>query len=111
MIVVVLAQAVHTTGVNWVSVVTVVSSITAVLVVFTAVLNRSFKRALRDQITVVVGDLVTPILNEFRADLEGHDARLNAHDAQIARLEGVEEGKKIATAMAGVTTKSPGEMK
>lgn len=89
---------VHTTGVNWDGVLANVASITVILVAFGAVIVRSIKRSIRDEVAAVIDDRVTPTLTRIQARLDGHDTR-------IARLEGVEDGKRQAIAAAGVTVK------
>jgi predicted nucleic acid-binding protein len=91
---------VHTTGVNWDGVLANVASITVILGVFGAVIIRSIKRSIKDEVSDVVATQVTPLLTKIQARLDGHDTRL-------ARLEGVEEGKRQAIAQAGVTTVPP----
>lgn len=98
------ATTVHTTGVNIDGVLANVASITVILGVFGAFVVRSIKRSIKDEISEVLHKEVMPVLDEIKDELRKHDTR-------IARLEGVEEGKKQAVAMAGVTTKNPGEIK
>jgi hypothetical protein len=94
-----LGVAVHTTGVNWDGVLANVASITVVLSVFGAVIVKLMRNSIKDQITAVVRDEVTPKLDRLSDSISGHDTR-------IARLEGMEEGKRQAIAAAGVTTAS-----
>ena len=93
----IIAGAVHTTGVNIEGVLANVASITVILGVFGAMLLRSFKRAIKDEIRDVIASEVTPALNVIKDELRSHDTR-------IARLEGVEQGKRYAVAAASVTT-------
>lgn len=88
---------VHTTGVNWSAVLANVASITVILGAFGAILLRSFRRNIQEAIERIIHDEVTPKLDEISTTLRDHDTR-------IARLEGVEEGKKQAIAQAGITT-------
>lgn len=92
-----IAIVVHTTGINWQGVLANVSSITVILGVFSAVIARSVKRAIKDEIHAVIATDVTPALSEINETIRKHDTR-------IARLEGMEEGKRQAIAQAGVTT-------
>lgn len=89
--------AVHTTGVNWDGVVANVAAITVTISIIAAVITRSVKRSVREQISVVITRDVTPRLDAIATELRNHDNR-------IARLEGMEEGKRQAIAAAGVTT-------
>lgn len=89
---------VHTTGVNWDGVLANVASITVILGAFGALLLRAFKKSIKDEIASVIHSEVTPILTSIQARLDDHDTRL-------ARIEGIEEGKKQAIAAAGVSTK------
>ena len=90
--------AVHTTGVNWDGVLANVASITVILGAFGALLLRAFRKSIKGEIAAVIHDEITPILTKILARLDDHDTRL-------ARIEGIEEGKKQAIAAAGVTTK------
>jgi hypothetical protein len=92
-----LSVVVHTTGVNWDGVLANVASITVILGVFAAVVARNIKRAIKDEIRSVISSDVTPALEKINTQIQKHDTR-------IARLEGVEEGKKQAIAQAGVST-------
>lgn len=88
---------VHTTGVNWDGVLANVASITVILAAFGAFIVRSIRRSIKDEVTGVIRDEVTPKLDTINVTLQRHDTR-------IARLEGVEEGRRQAVAAAGVTT-------
>lgn len=96
-----IGTTVHTTGVNFDGVLANVASITVILGVFGAIVVRSIKRSIKDEVADVIHSEVTPVLNEIKNELREHDTR-------IARLEGVEEGKRQAVAAAGVTTKPSG---
>lgn len=89
----------ETAGVNWDGVLANVASITVILGVFVAFLTRTLKRAIKDQIKEVIASEVTPALTEITATLRKHDTR-------IARLEGIEEGRKAAIAQAGISPAS-----
>ena len=101
---IVLAETVHTTGVNWDGVLANVASITIIMGAFGALLLRAFRRSIKDEITDVIEREVMPKLDEITIQLRVHDTR-------IARLEGVEEGKRYAVDAAGVTKapRLPGE--
>jgi hypothetical protein len=96
----VLANTVHTTGVNIDGVLANVASITVIMGAFGALLLRQFKRSIQDTVTDIISSKVTPSLEEIKSELKRHDTR-------IARLEGIEEGKRQAVAQAGVTVASP----
>jgi ABC-type antimicrobial peptide transport system permease subunit len=74
-----------------------VASISVILGVFAAFIVRSIKRSIVDTVTAVIDKEVKPILDLIQRELKDHDTR-------IARLEGVEEGKRQAVAAAGVST-------
>ena len=95
-----IAVVVHTTGVNWDGVLANVASITIILGAFAAVIVRSIKRSIVETVEGVISKKVTPVLESIQNELKQHDTRL-------ARLEGVEEGKRQAVAQAGVTTVAP----
>lgn len=88
---------VHTTGVNLDGILANVASISVILGVFAAFIVRSIKRSIVDTVTAVIDKEVKPILDLIQRELKDHDTR-------IARLEGVEEGKRQAVAAAGVST-------
>lgn len=85
-----LGVTVHTTGVNIEGVLANVVAITIILTFFAGVIIWLIKRSIAD----AVREAMIPI-----------EKRLDDHDTRIARLEGIEEGKRIATDMAGVTTR------
>jgi hypothetical protein len=95
----VLAVTVHTTGINPEGILANVASITIILGAFGALLLRQLKRSIQDTVTEIIGSQVTPSLEQIKAELKRHDTR-------IARLEGIEEGKRQAVAQAGVTVSS-----
>lgn len=88
---------VHTTGINWDGVLANVAAITIVFAAVGAVITKSVKRSVGDQVSGAITDQVVPRLEKISGQLSDHDRR-------IARLEGVEEGKRQAIAAAGVTT-------
>jgi hypothetical protein len=93
----IVGTTVHTTGVNVEGLLTTLASITILLGFFSTLIVRMLKRSVKDTVEQVVADKVTPILAEIRVELKDHDTR-------IARLEGIEEGKRQAIAAAGVTS-------
>ena len=93
-----IALVVHTTGVNWDGVLANLASITVVLVVIGGFVARNIKTTIKDEILGVIDAKVTPILDKIQGQLSDHDTRL-------ARIEGIEEGKRQAIAQAGVSTK------
>lgn len=88
--------AVHTTGVNWETVLANVASITVIIGAFGALVLRVLRRSIKDEIHSVIASDVTPILNGIRTEIRDHDTR-------IARMEGVEEGKRQAVAQTAVS--------
>lgn len=91
---------VHTTGINWDGVLANVASITVVLVVLCGFIARTMKTTIRDEIQTVIDSRVTPLLTKIQG-------RLDEHDTRLARIEGIEEGKRQAIAQAGVSTNKP----
>lgn len=91
---------VHTTGINWQGILTNVASITIIVGAMLAYVIRTVKSSIKEQIQAVIKTDITPALDAIQDELKIHDTR-------IARLEGVEEGKRYAVAAAGVTTTSP----
>jgi hypothetical protein len=92
---------VHTSGINWDGILATVAALTVILTpiltVAGSMIVRSIKRATKDEITSVIDAKVTPTLDEIRRDLRRHDTR-------IARLEGIDEGKRLAVAQAHTTS-------
>lgn len=92
----VVGTTVHTTGINVEGLLTTLASITILLGFFSTIIVRMLKRSIKDTVEQVVAEKVTPVLVSIQAELKDHDTR-------IARLEGIEEGKRQAIAAAGVT--------
>lgn len=92
-----IGEVVHTTGVNIEGVLANVMAISVILSGASALIIRTIKRSIKDTVCDVVAQEVTPVLTEIKNELRLHDTR-------IARLEGVEEGKRQAVAAAGVST-------
>lgn len=90
------AITVHTTGVNWDAILANVAAITVILTAFGAVIVTTIRRSITEQVSAIVDKEVVPVLNQIKDELRDHDTR-------IARLEGVEEGKRMATAAASMT--------
>lgn len=88
---------VHTTGVNVDGVLANAVAIIIIVGFFTGIIVKLIKRSIGEAVRTVIEAEVTPILNQIRDELKQHDTRL-------ARLEGVEEGKRYALDAAGVTT-------
>lgn len=93
-------MAVHTTGVNWQSVLITVAAIAGVISVVGGYIVRSLSASMKDTIHTIIASDVSPTLNRIDEELSGHDTR-------IARLEGIEEGRKQAVAQASVTKVEP----
>jgi|ERR1700722_2628892 len=102
--------AVHTTGVNWEGALFTASSVVVLLTPVGVVLLKSFQRSIKDTIRDEVGDIiavqVTPRFVKIESAQARQDGVSNAHATAIARLEGVQEGKRQMTREAGLTTKS-----
>jgi hypothetical protein len=91
---------VHTTGINWDSILAIGSELVVILGVFGAILRRVFRQSVHDEIDSVVG----PLLKKINEQLDSLTDRLDLHDIQIAHLQGVEEGKRQAIGQAGLTS-------
>ena len=100
---------VHTTGVNWEGVLTNSALISAAVGTLVTLLARSIRRANRDNIEAVITQAVardiTPKFAEINSTLHEMQQTTNNHSTRIARLEGIQEGRKMTVAEAGVTTK------
>ena len=99
-----LATTVHTTGVNLDGVLANVASITVIMGAFGALLLRAFRRSIKDEIQSVIEAEVIPKLDSITEQLQEHVSHLAVHDSQLAHLEGIEEGKRMAATMANMTT-------
>lgn len=91
----VIGTTVHTTGVNFDGLLTSLASITVLLGFFSTLIIRLMKRSIKDTVETVILERVSPTLNTIQLELKDHDTR-------IARLEGIEEGKRQAVAQAAV---------
>lgn len=89
---------VHTTGINWDNVLVLTAAFVVILSFFGGILLRAFRKSIKDEVAEVIHAEVTPLLDKIQGRLDDHDTRL-------ARMEGIEEGKKQAIAAAGVSTK------
>lgn len=96
-------------GVNINALLANVGSVTTVIAIVGALVARSVKRTIRDEITTVVNDVisreVTPKFTEIHQGLADLRTRSNDHAVSIGRLEGVQEGKAAAVREASLTTK------
>lgn len=93
---------VHTTGVNFDGVLANAVAIIVILSGFTTLIVKLVKSSIETAVANVVAKEVTPVLTVIQKELRSHDTR-------IARLEGVEQGKRYAVDAAGVSVnKSPG---
>lgn len=95
--------AVHTTGVNWQSVGTIIGAVTAVLGLIGGWINRTIERHRKDtkaQITEIAGSLATR-LDTFDRHLSKQDDDLHNVSERVARLEGPLE--RAATAVKAAT--------
>ena len=84
-----IAQTVHTTGVNVEGVLAIGVELTIILTFFAAIITFLVRRGITDAVRVA---------------MEPIEARLDEHDNRLSRLEGMEEGKRMAIAQAGVST-------
>lgn len=95
---------VHTTGVNVDGVLANVASITIIMGAFGAVLSRSIKRSLKDTIQEIVkveiAEQVAPKFSVIQADMGELKGQVSTHATKIARLEGIQEGKRQSLAEA-----------
>ena len=87
-----LATAVHTTGVNIDGLVANVASLTVVIGAFGAVLLKLINRSIEDKIKIIVREAVA----EVRTEIDAHQVILDAHAVAIAKLEGIQVGKRLA---------------
>lgn len=92
-----IAQTVHTTGINWQSLLVTVAAIAGIISIVGGYVVRSLSKTTKETILQVIASEVTPVLTEIQGTLRNHSTR-------IAKLEGIEEGKAQAIAAAAVTT-------
>ena len=100
------ASTVHTTGVNVEGVLANVASLTVIIGAAGAVITRSLKRSITDNTKAVIEDViakeVTPRFLEIHTDLADLRATSNLHSTAIARLQGIQEGKRQVVAEASL---------
>jgi len=92
-----LATTVHTTGVNWDGILANAAAVIVIFSAFGAIFLRAIKSAIKSEVTTVIDNEILPKLNDIQVLIRNHDTR-------IAKLEGVEEGKRYAVDAASVTT-------
>jgi hypothetical protein len=96
-------------GINLSALFANVGSITTIIAIVGALVARSVKHTIRNEITAVVNDVisreVTPKFTEIRQGLADLRTRSNDHAVSIGRLEGIQEGKTAAAREANLTTK------
>lgn len=100
MLIDVVGTTVHTTGVNIDGLVTTLASIAVLLGFFSTLIVKLLKTSTTQTVETVISEKVTPTLNTIQLELKNHDTR-------IARLEGIEEGKRQAVAQAAVIAGTP----
>lgn len=107
-----LTQVVHTTGINWDGVIANVGSITAVLAIVGTLLSRSIKRSIQDTVKVIIRDVIardiTPKFEEIQFNIADLSRLVSVQDRAIARLEGIQQGKRLAVDEANLSSRSPG---
>lgn len=91
-----LSVTVHTTGVNWEGIAVNAAIIVGGVAIIARFLANSLRRTIQQEITEIVHKEVSP-------KLEAIDNQLKVHDTRLARLEGIEEGKRQAIDQAGVS--------
>lgn len=91
-----LAQVVHTTGINWDGWLANAVYITALIGGVGGLLIRQVNKSVGSQVSAVIDAKVTPKLDRISSQLSEHDRR-------ISHLEGIAEGERRAVAAAGVT--------
>jgi hypothetical protein len=98
------ATQVHTTGINVQGLLATVASltiiVTAIVGFFARWLIKSFRTNVSEAVQAIIDAKVVPVLKEIHVTLSEHDTRL-------ARLEGIEQGKRQAFNQATLTTTPP----
>lgn len=88
----------HTTGINPEGALATASAVVVLLTPVAILLSRSFKRsikdAIRDEVKRIIADDVTPRFLHIDDSIALLQETQNDHSVKIARLEGVQEGKR-----------------
>jgi hypothetical protein len=92
-----ISTVVHTTGVNWDAILVNASAVLVIVATFSGILNKVLSRSITDKVKDVIKADVTPVLDQIQTSLRDHDTRL-------ARIEGIEEGKRQLTAQSKLTS-------
>jgi hypothetical protein len=88
--VVLVAQVVHTTGVNWDSILAIGVEIIIIVGALFGVLTRVLKLELKD----TVEKQVAPLFGEIKRQLQEIRNDVDSHSTAIARLEGFQDGRQ-----------------
>ena len=86
---------VHTSGINWDGVLGNAAATIVIIGTFAALIVRIIRRSIKDEIHDVITSEIVP-------QIKGLSQRVDLHDTDIARLKGIEEGKALAVAQAGL---------
>jgi hypothetical protein len=89
------AASVHTTGVNIEGILANTVALVVILTAFTTFIIKMVNKSIKAAVVSVVTNEVTPVLKEI-------NDQLKAHDTRIAKLEGIEVGRRYAVDAAGV---------
>ena len=100
MSVVEVVHTVHTTGINYQSLIAVGAEVRVIVAAFAGLIARSVRGSVRHEIHEVLREDVTPALENIRDEQRIQAGELKLHDTRIAKLEGIEEGKRQAVAQA-----------
>lgn len=97
-----IADVVHTTGINIDGFLANCAAIVVIVGAFMALVTRTVRGSIRDEIQSVIEREVSPRLDKIDERLNTQDRRLDGHDVALSRLQGIEEGKRQAVAQAAV---------
>ena len=82
----------------------VVILLTPVVVLLARAFSRSLKDTIKHEVEGVVAREVTPRFIQINGSIKTLESITAVHAIQIARLEGVQEGKAAAATQAGLTS-------
>lgn len=93
-------QAVHTVGINWASILTIGAEVVGVVSIVGAIVVKAIRKGTKDQteevVKKVIREDVTPRFQEIHTSISELQRTTGKHDKDIARLQGIQEGKRLA---------------
>lgn len=89
-------QTVHTTGVNVEAVLSIAASVAILLTVALVPTIRYAIRSMKDTLNEIIDNRIDPRLDHLEQRFDTMEGTVSDLDRRMTRLEGVEEGKRMA---------------